>query len=41
VPGTSGSKNKPFANTQPAQPFAVSQPLYVTFAGLTIPGEGK
>jgi hypothetical protein len=29
----------PFANTQSAQPFAVSQSLYVTFTGLAIPRE--
>jgi hypothetical protein len=34
-------EHAPFANTQSAQPFAVGQSLYVTFAGLTIPGEGE
>jgi len=34
-------EHAPFANAKPAQPFAVRQPLYVTFAGLTIPREGK
>ena len=30
-----------FSGTQPAQPFAVSQSLSVTFAGRTIAGEGE